>query len=57
MRKAGWNFFDSEGRRRPECLHCPRRLRPQWARAYRETEFERADLEAVIMDMLEGQYK
>ena len=26
-------------------------------RAYRETDVERADLEAVIMDMLEGQYK
>jgi hypothetical protein len=26
-------------------------------RAYRETAIERADLEAVIMDMLEGQYK
>jgi hypothetical protein len=26
-------------------------------RAYRETGVERADLEAVIMDMLEGQYK
>jgi hypothetical protein len=25
-------------------------------RAYRETDVERADLEAVIMDMLEGQY-
>ena len=25
-------------------------------RAYRETDDERADLEAVIMDMLEGQY-
>ena len=26
-------------------------------RAYRETDVERADLEAVIMDMLEGQYE
>ena len=26
-------------------------------RAYRETDVERADLEAVIMDMLEGQYQ
>jgi hypothetical protein len=26
-------------------------------RAYRETDVERADLEAVIMDMLEGEYK
>ncbi len=26
-------------------------------RAYRETNVERADLEAVIMDMLEGQYQ
>ena len=26
-------------------------------RAYRETDIERADLEAVIMDMLEGQYQ
>jgi hypothetical protein len=26
-------------------------------RAYRETDVERTDLEAVIMDMLEGQYK
>jgi hypothetical protein len=26
-------------------------------RAYRETDAERADLEAVIMDMLEGQYQ
>jgi hypothetical protein len=26
-------------------------------RAYRETDVERSDLEAVIMDMLEGQYK
>ena len=26
-------------------------------RAYRETDVERADLEAVIMDMLEGKYK
>jgi hypothetical protein len=25
--------------------------------AYRETDVERADLEAVIMDMLEGQYQ
>ena len=27
------------------------------SRAYRETDVERADLEAVIMDMLEGQYQ
>ena len=26
-------------------------------RAYRETDVERTDLEAVIMDMLEGQYQ
>jgi hypothetical protein len=26
-------------------------------RAYRETDVERADLEAVIMDLLEGQYQ
>jgi hypothetical protein len=26
-------------------------------RAYRETDVERADLEAVIMDLLEGEYK
>ena len=26
-------------------------------RAYRETDAERADLEAVVMDMLEGQYE
>jgi hypothetical protein len=26
-------------------------------RSYRETDVERSDLEAVIMDMLEGQYK
>jgi hypothetical protein len=26
-------------------------------RSYRETDVERADLEAVIMDMLEGQYQ
>ena len=26
-------------------------------RAYRETDAERADLEAVIMDMVEGQYQ
>jgi hypothetical protein len=27
------------------------------SRAYRETDVERTDLEAVIMDMLEGQYQ
>jgi hypothetical protein len=26
-------------------------------RSYRETDVERADLEAVVMDMLEGQYR
>jgi hypothetical protein len=29
----------------------------QNGRAYRETDVERSDLEAVIMDMLEGQYQ
>jgi hypothetical protein len=56
MRKSGWTpsivpngddqnvyiVMDDFGRR---------------GRAYRETDVERADLEAVIMDMLEGQYQ
>jgi hypothetical protein len=56
MRKSGWTpsivpadddqdvyiVLDDFGRR---------------GRAYRETDVERADLEAVIMDILEGQYQ
>jgi uncharacterized membrane protein len=47
MRKSGWTpsiyiVLDDFGRK---------------GRAYRESDAERADLEAVIMDMLEGQYQ
>ena len=42
-------------RHRRGCLSGPRRLRPRVC-AWRETNVEDTDLEAVINDLLEGQY-
>jgi hypothetical protein len=48
--------FDCSERRRSERIPRRRRLWPI-GRAWRQTDVENTDLETVILDMLEGQYK